>query len=194
MEDQSMDRRALLRGAVAGASAASVTWAASGCAQTTGAAPQGPAVIYLSRSGNTRVLAGAIARHFDAPAFEVRPRDPWPADYEEMVSWASEWRGREAPMPLAEKFDLTGFQTIFVGFPVWGMALPAPMRAALTQHSFAGKTVRPFITHGGYGPGSIMDGVKNILRGAQVADPFVIQCDQERDTLNKLGPWMMQQD
>jgi hypothetical protein len=43
-------------------------------------------VAYLSRSGNTRVIAGALARRFGADLFELRPRDPWPADYDAMVA------------------------------------------------------------------------------------------------------------
>ena len=42
---------------------------------------------------------------------------------------------------------------MFLGFPIWGMALPAPVRTFLTTHDLAGKTLVPFITHGGYGTG-----------------------------------------
>ena len=39
----------------------------------------GPSVVvYLSRSGNTRVLAGALARRFNADLFELRPRSTIP--------------------------------------------------------------------------------------------------------------------
>lgn len=31
-------------------------------------------------------LAGDLARRLNADLFEIRPRDPWPEDYEEMVA------------------------------------------------------------------------------------------------------------
>ncbi|WP_143037607.1 flavodoxin [Allgaiera indica] len=34
------------------------------------------------------------------------------------------------------------------------MALPAPVRTFLKTHDLTGKTIVPFITHGGYGPGA----------------------------------------
>ena len=43
---------------------------------------------------------------------------------------------------------------MFLGFPIWGLALPVPVQTFLTTHDLSGKTVVPFITHGGYGTGS----------------------------------------
>lgn len=148
-------------------------------------------VVYLSRSGNTRVIAGALGRRFDADVFELRPRDPWPADYDEMVAWASRFRESETDVPLAG--DVEGFdryRTIVLGFPVWGMDLPALTRSFLRSHDLAGKTVVPFITHGGYGPGSSMDTARAAAPGARFAEPFVLQCDQERSTVDSLNAWL----
>lgn len=183
MTDDGIDRRGLLGLPFAAAAAG---WAGAAAAQGRGRS----AVVFLSRSGNTRVLAGALSRRFGADVFEVRPRDPWPADYEEMVAWASTWRERSEPIPLAESFDLTGYGTIFLGFPIWGMALPAPMRSFLAGHDLSGRTVLPFVTHGGYGAGNAMETVAGLVPDARLAETFVLECDQERDTLRRLGGWL----
>lgn len=146
------------------------------------------AVVYLSRSGNTRVLAGALARRFGADSFELRPRDPWPEDYEEMVDWAS--RIRDSDVALAETPDLSGHDTVFLGFPIWGTALPGVMASFLRGDDLAGKTVLPFITHGGYGQGSSMDTVRSLIPGAEIVRPFVLECDQERASLRALDAWL----
>lgn len=179
-----VDRRALLRGA------AFATAAGGLAAHAAHARAAKTAVVFLSRSGNTRMLAGDLSRRRGADLIEILPRDPWPADYEEMVAWASGWRDSARPPPLAGRIDLTGYGTVFLGFPIWGGALPAPMRSALIGQDLSGKTLLPFITHGGYGPGGAMDEVSRLAPRAAVADPFVLRCDQERDNLDALRGWL----
>lgn len=177
-------RRRLLQGA---ALTAASGWAAS-AARAQGAGRV--SVVFLSRSSNTRMLAGHLSRRFAADLFEIRPRDPWPEDYDQMVAWASRWRESDRLLPLERMPDLSGHDTVFLGFPIWGTALPAPMRSLLASVDLAGKIVLPFITHGGYGAGSSVDELRNLATGANVADPFILQCDQERDNLDALRTWL----
>lgn len=177
-------RDALKAGALALVAAQIEAGAAN--AQTAG----GRLVVFLSRSGNTRVLAGALARRYNAPTFELRPRTPWPEDYEEMVAWASELRERGAAVPLAqEPGDLGSTRTIFLGFPIWGMAVPAIVTSFLRANDLSGKTIAPLITHGGYGAGNAMETHWALAPNATFLDPFVLECDQERNTLQALGGW-----
>lgn len=148
-------------------------------------------VVYLSRSGNTRVIAGALARRFGADVFELRPREPWPEDYDEMVAWASRLRESEADVPLAESFDeLDRYRTVFLGFPVWSTDLAAVTRSFLRSHDLSGKTVVPFITYGSSGEGSSMRTVRALVPEARFVEPFVLRCDQERSTLGNLNAWL----
>jgi flavodoxin len=148
-------------------------------------------VAFLSRSGNTRVLADALAREFEADLFEIRPRDPWPEDYEEMVDWATRIRESDMNLPLAESLaSLSNYQTVFLGFPIWGMAMPSVMTSFLKQHDFSGKTIAPFITHGGYGVGSAIKTIRALLPQSGIRAPFILECDQERATLNQLRSWL----
>ncbi|MFD1378113.1 flavodoxin family protein [Fodinicurvata halophila] len=86
--------------------------------------------------------------------------------------------------------DVAGYQTVFLGFPIWGMALPAPVRTFLTTHDLSDKTLVPFITHGGYGTGSAPRSVADLASGARILEPFVLQADQERETLNRVTAWL----
>ena len=148
-------------------------------------------VVYLSRSGNTRVIAGQLKRQYQADLFEIRTATPWPEDYEEMVTWASRLRETQAAPELAGRVEgIARYATIFLGFPIWGMALPAPVRTFLTTHDLSGKTVAPFITHGGYAAGSAPSTLTELAPRARFLKPFVLQCDQERDTLKSVSTWL----
>ena len=112
-------------------------------------------VAYFSRSGNTRVIAGTIQRALAADLFEIRPARPYPEDYEQTVEQARQERDRGDEPPLeATVPDMAGYETVFLGFPIWGETTPPVIRSFLRAHDLSGKTLRPFITHGGYGLGN----------------------------------------
>jgi flavodoxin len=170
--------------------------AASGASFAAAPAPQrgsgSPALVaYLSRSGNTRVIAGQLHRRFPSDLFEIRVADPYPDDYEEAVARASRERTASASPALADRVSsMAGYDTVFLGFPIWGMALPAPVRSFLTTHDLGGKRVLPFVTHGGYGVGNALGTLAELAPQARVSEPFVLKCDQERDTLNQVSAWL----
>jgi flavodoxin len=112
-------------------------------------------VAYFSRSGNTRVVAGLIQRALGADLFEIRPAKPYPEDYLETVEQARQERDKGYEPVLAAKVsNMTGYDTLFLGFPVWGETTPPVIRAFLSTHDLIGKNLIPFITHGGYGLGN----------------------------------------
>lgn len=148
-------------------------------------------VAYLSRSGNTRVIAGQLKRTFSADIFEIRTATPWPEDYEEMVAWASRMRTSATPPPLAESVSEIGkYDVVFLGSPIWGEALPAPVRTFLTTHNLSGKTLVPFFTYGCCGAGSAPETIAKLAPRAKIMEPFSLKCDQERDTMNSVNDWL----
>ncbi|MBY5591591.1 flavodoxin [Rhizobium leguminosarum] len=148
-------------------------------------------VAFFSRTGNTRVIAAQIRRAKEADIFEIVPAASYPEDYEATVAQASkETRSGYLP-PLANfVLDIARYDTVFLGFPIWGMTTPPVIRSFLRSHELAGKNVRPFITHGGYGIGSSMDVVRSLASESRFQEPFSMECDQERRTLQEVTGWL----
>ncbi len=148
-------------------------------------------VAYLTRSGNTRVIAETLHRKLNADLFEIRPARPYPADYQEHVAQATRERDTGYEPPLATKVDdITRYDEVFLGFPVWGETAPPPIRSFLKAHDLSGKTLRPFITHGGYGVGESLSVLLNHAPHAQIEKAFALEADQERRTLNQINGWL----
>lgn len=146
---------------------------------------------YFTRSGNTKVIAGSIHRALGTDLFEIRPAQPYPEDYEATVERAKQERDRGAEPALAEQIpSLAGYETIFLGFPIWGETAPPIIRSFLRAHDFRGKTIRPFITHGGYGLGNSRSVLASHAPAARIEAPFVMQADQERRTLDQVHSWL----
>lgn len=148
-------------------------------------------VAYFSRSGNTRVVAGLIHRTLHADLFEIRPATPYPEDYLETVEQARQERdsGRERVLET-EVSNMSDYDTVFLGFPIWGETAPPIIRAFLSAHDLSRKTLIPFVTHGGYGPGNSQPILASHAPKARLRPGFVMEADQERRTMNQVNDWL----
>ena len=148
-------------------------------------------VAYFSRSGNTRVVAGLIQRGLGADLFEIRPAHAYPEDYLQTVEQARQERdsGFE-PVLESRVHNLDAYDTVFLGFPIWGETLPPVVRAFLSAHDLSGKTIIPFTTHGGYGLGSSRAVLHAHAPQAKVLEGFVMEGEQERRTMETVNAWL----
>ena len=104
-------------------------------------------VAYFSRSGNTRVVAGLIHRALHTDLFEIRPATPYPEDYLETVEEARQERDSGRERSLETKIsNMSDYDTVFLGFPIWGETTPPIIRAFLSGHDLSDKTLIPFVT------------------------------------------------
>jgi flavodoxin len=148
-------------------------------------------VAYFSRSGNTKVIAGTLQRALGADLFEIEPATPYPEDYEETVAQnVDELRRKYLPPLKSHVVDIDSYDTVFLGFPIWDQTMPLVVRSFVKAHDMSGKTLRPFITHGGYGVGDSLDVLASLASQARIEPPFVMEADQERRTLNEVTGWL----
>jgi len=148
-------------------------------------------VVYFSRSGNTRVIAGTIQRALTADILEIKPAAPYPEDYNATVEQARIERDQGLEPLLAGKVENMGqYETIYLGFPIWGETTPPVIRSFLRTNNLQGKTVRPFITHGGYGLGRSLSVLASHAPGAHIEPEFSMEADQEKQTLAQVSGWL----
>ena len=66
--------------------------------------------------------------------------------------------------------DMSQYDTVFVGFPIWWGREPSIVDTFLEAYDFAGKMIIPFCTSGGSGIGFTGDRINDLLgRKAKVA-------------------------
>ncbi|KQN68416.1 flavodoxin [Serratia sp. Leaf51] len=148
-------------------------------------------VAYFSRSGNTRVIAGVIHRSLKTDLFEIEPATPYPEDYFQTVELAKNERtGGIKPALKKSVADIERYETLYLGFPIWGTSVPPVVQTFLSSHNLAGKLIIPFITHGGYGKGDSDDILVSLAPTARREKPLVIECDQERRTTEAVNGWL----
>lgn len=148
-------------------------------------------VAYFTRTGNTEVIARQIRRSREASLFKIVPATAYPEDYELTVAQARRETESGYLPPLAQVVaDIRRYQTIYLGFPIWGMTVPPVVRSFLRAHDLSGKTVFPFITHGGYGVGNSMETLRSFAADSKLATAFTMEADQERRTLEQVTAWL----
>ncbi|UHD46410.1 flavodoxin [Aureimonas altamirensis] len=189
MKDITLSRRSLIAGsavlALSGAAQAQATGSVAGV--------NGSRILvaWFSRSGNTTVIAGQIRRATGANAFTIEPATPYPEDYEETVAQSRRERDAGFEPELATLVDeIASYETVYLGFPIWSGTVPHVIRSFLSRHDLAGKTVIPFITHGGYGVGSSEEVLARHAPDARIAPAFVMEADQERRTMESVNGWL----
>lgn len=139
-------------------------------------------IVYLSRTNNTKAIAEIIHENVGGDLVAVELVNPYPEDYKTTVAQVAKENETGFLPPLKTKIDnIRDYDTVFVGFPTWGMQLPPPMKSFLKQYDLKGKTVVPFNTNGGYGIGSTFSTVKELCPNSQVVEGFSIKGGVERD-------------
>lgn len=133
--------------------------------------------------GNTEYLADAIQKETGGDLFSVVVKEPYPNDYDKIVDMGSEEQEEDARPELASHVEnMEQYDTVFVGFPIWWYTMPQAMFTFLEEYDFSGKTIIPFITHGGYGAGSSMEDIKKLCPDAKVTEEFF---EAEREEIDK---------
>lgn len=138
-------------------------------------------IVYLSRTNNTKAVAQIIQREVSGTLVALELVKPYPANYRATVDQVVQENETGYLPPLKTKVDISLYDTIFVGFPTWGMKLPPPMKSFLTQYNLTGKTIVPFNTNAGYGIGSTFDRVKELCPRSKVLEGFTTKGGIERD-------------
>ena len=136
-------------------------------------------VVYFSRGeenygvgtvevGNTEFLAKEIVAKTGADEFKIIPKEKYPAGYMETVELATKEKEANARPEYVSEIDISGYDTIFLGYPIWWGDLPMIVYSFLEKHDFSGKTIIPFCTHEGSGEAGTFGSLKEKLSDATV--------------------------
>ncbi len=111
-------------------------------------------VVYYSQTGNTRAVAKHIRDLTNGDLVELVPVDPYPDDYSATTQQAKRELQSGYKPPLQTKVEnLAAYDIICVGSPNWWNTVAGPVKTFLSDYDLSGKTLAPFITHGGGGVG-----------------------------------------
>ena len=139
-------------------------------------------IVYLSRTGNTKAIAEIIHQKTAGKLVALELQTLYPTDYHATVQQVVRENETGYLPPIKTTIDgMDQYDFVFLGFPTWDMQLPPPVKSFLRQYSFRGKTIIPFNTNGGYGPGSTFQTVRELCPQSTVLQGFSTRGGSERD-------------
>jgi flavodoxin len=143
-------------------------------------------VAYFSWSGNARTLAKQIAQATGGDLFEIRTVAVYPFDYTATTEEAKrEQRENARPALVGKVADMGQYSTVFLGYPNWWGTMPQGVFTFLESYDFAGKTLYPFVTHGGSAFGRSLSDIKKLCPAATLGQGLEVYAF-DRDPKN--GP------
>lgn len=124
--------------------------------------------------GNTMVLAQMIAEKTVSDLFEIERVTAYPASYDACCDEALEEQHADARPELKSMPDISGYDTIYFGFPCWWGDLPMPVYTAIEALDWNGKTISPFNTHAGSGESGMFSTLASKCAGATVTSGLTL--------------------
>jgi len=150
----------------------------------------GGSMRYIEK-GNTEIVAEYIQELTGADMFKVERKIPYAKDYRTCIQEAQDEQRRDEKPELVKYLDdITGYDVVYVGGPVYWGTLPQPMFTQLERLDFSGKIVKPFTTHEGSGLASVVSDLKRVCKGATVKDGLAIVGSQAKSSKDKIKSWL----
>ena len=112
-------------------------------------------VTYFSASGVTKSIAEKIASENGYDIFEIVPQEIYTS---EDLDWTNkqsrstiEMNDKSFRPPIAGTTDVSVYDTVIIGFPVWWYTAPTIINTFIESVDLSGKTIKAFCTSGGSG-------------------------------------------
>ncbi len=178
---------------------------------STGSNGKNVLVIYFSRTGeqygvgvigkgNTAIVADMIKEATGAESYEILPEtDYYPYTYNELTDIAKKEQSENArPAYKKNVPDLSKYDTVFIGAPVWWGDWPMICYTFFEENSesLAGKTLIPFCTHAGSGLSGLDGKLSSALPKSNVGKGLAIygsDAQKNSDTAKtEVNDWLSQ--
>lgn len=137
-------------------------------------------VAYFSASGVTAKVAEKLASAVGADIYEIKPEVKYTkAD----LNWMNK-KSRSSvemndksfrPAIVTGDIDVTGYDTIYLGFPIWWYVAPTVVNTFLEAYDFEGKNIILFATAGSSGFGDTLAELQPSAPGAEFVETSVLR-------------------
>ena len=148
-------------------------------------------VAYFSASGVTKKVAEMVAGAADGDLYEITPKVPYTTadlNWMDKKSRSSVEMSDKSIRPeiAGAELDVSAYDEILIGFPIWWYVAPTIINTFLESHDFAGKKIILFATSGGSGFGNTVKELQPSAPGAEITEGRVLN----RATQQQIDNWV----
>lgn len=149
-------------------------------------------VLYFSQSGHTETVANYIQKETNADIIQIQTKVPYPNNLDELYQIGQNELDQNArPELLNDTIELSDYDIIFLGYPIWGGTCPMAIFTLLEQNDFSNTVIAPFCTHGGSGlANSISDLEEQLPENSTVLEGFSVNGNDVKDAYQNVENWL----
>lgn len=142
--------------------------------------------------GNVQYVASVIQKNTGAGTFRIQPKEAYTTNHEDLIDQVvAEQEGNARPAIKNEIRNLNQYDTVFIGYPIWGGELPYIMKTFFDTYDFSGKTIIPFVVHGGSGLSGTVSQIQKLEPNAVVYKKALsISRDNVSDSEGRITTWL----
>ena len=128
--------------------------------------------VYYSNNGNTKSVAQNIHSIVGGDITEIQLIENYPSNIFAMSKLVRK-QMKEGNLPQIKDIDISNYDIIIVGSPIWNFTISLPVKAFLKNNNFANKIIMPFFTYsGGAGKNKIMSEIINLTNKNDIKKPL----------------------
>lgn len=130
-------------------------------------------VVYYTRSGNTETLANTVHSVSGGDIKRIYTVNAYPENYSECLAQVRQEQATDYRPPITVDLDdISQYDTILLGYPIWYSSIPTPVVTFLAKYDFSGKTIIPFCTSGSTGISGSLSRIRELCPNSTVKSGF----------------------
>lgn len=143
------------------------------------------------RYGTTEYAANIIKETVGGDLYRIETVTLYTADFDELRDINhSEMQQEFLPELKESDLDISQYDTVFIGYPVWATSVPQAVVSFMNKYDLSDKTVIPFCTHDGYGAGDSYNEVAEASGAAASLDGIAIEAKDVPDSREEIVEWL----
>lgn len=128
--------------------------------------------VYYSNGGNTKSVAQNLHSIVGGDIKEIKLIEKYPNNIFKMSKLARK-QIKEGYLPKIGDIDISNYDIIFVGSPIWNFSMSLPVKSFLKNNNFENKTLIPFFTYsGGASKKNVINEVKDVVSTKDIRKPL----------------------
>ena len=145
------------------------------------------------RYGTTEYVANMIAEKVGGDLHRIETVTPYTVDFDELRDVNhDEMSSNYLPELKESNLDISAYDTVFIGYPVWATDVPQAVLSFLKEYDLSGKTVIPFCTHDGYGAGNSYQTIAEASHAAVSLEGIAIEAKDVPNAQDTVEAWLME--
>ena len=147
-------------------------------------------IVYYSHSNNTEYVANMIKQILNCDIIKIQSKEYENKNAIALTRLVDE-QIKNDNLPEINKIDISDYNVIFVGSPVWKDYISLPVKSFLINNNFDNKVIIPFYTFGGFVNKSKLDNqIKELSHNSNILPSFLTVCFKFAFIKYRLTQWL----